>query len=218
MTRIGPVRTRKHQIVVVSEVETADLDNLRMGFEWKEPVGWMHRTAFEAEKTDLVRQSVGICHIGWTVRFLVVLGLCSVHSAEEREMEDREQQLGGLLASQLTASELGRSLGLQRVAEEQVVGQLLAQLGSVGVVEHESLLPRGRHQRPHLQIRSSWKRQIELQPDLPHGSLAYGLPPLGLARGVGSLKPAQGFLLPSMPKLEIHWSEDELLEAGFVAM
>jgi hypothetical protein len=30
--------------------------------------------------------------------------------------------------------------------------------------------------------------------------------------------PARGFLLPSMPKFEIHLLVGELLEAGFVAM
>lgn len=70
-------------------------------------------------------------------------------------MEDRGRRLGDLLASQLPALELGKSLGLPQVAEELAVVQLLAQLESVGVVGHESLLPRGHHQHPHRQIRSN---------------------------------------------------------------
>jgi hypothetical protein len=70
-------------------------------------------------------------------------------------MGDQEQQLGGLLASQLTALELGKSQGQSWVAEVRVAAQLLVQLGSVGGVGHESLLPRGHHRHLHLPNHSS---------------------------------------------------------------
>jgi hypothetical protein len=79
---------------------------------------------------------------------------CSVHLPTEAK-GDQEQQLDALMASQLTAWGLGGPPGQMWVAGELVATQLSVQLESVEVVEHESLLPRGHHQHPHLQIHSS---------------------------------------------------------------
>jgi hypothetical protein len=79
---------------------------------------------------------------------------CSAHLPTEAK-GDQEQQLDALMASQLTAWGLGGPPGQMWVAEELVATQLLAQLESVEVVEHESPLLRGHHQHPHLQIHSS---------------------------------------------------------------